>query len=203
MTGRFINADDTSILQMTQGELLGGNLYAYCFNSTVMYIDSYGYVPMFNTRMADRGFTRYKPYGGVYTRASLRERYYLFTWKYVYVSHKQIVDVLMKKYGDKLKGEAIDLMKGLTSFIVSKILKTISLRLVSLSLLGQIAGAYSVFKAVFDLNDAYIEYNAFRSALLNKTGVVYATLSITGGRYCGGPVTQVYEWITYPYIDCY
>ena len=44
MTGRFINADDTSILQMTQGELLGGNLYAYCGNNGVMNVDPDGYV---------------------------------------------------------------------------------------------------------------------------------------------------------------
>ena len=43
MTGRFINADDTSILQMTQGELLGGNLYAYCGNNGVMNVDLNGH----------------------------------------------------------------------------------------------------------------------------------------------------------------
>ena len=42
MTGRFINADDTSILQMAQGELLGGNLYAYCGNCPVMNVDPSG-----------------------------------------------------------------------------------------------------------------------------------------------------------------
>ncbi|MHB1454802.1 MAG: RHS repeat-associated core domain-containing protein [Saccharofermentanales bacterium] len=41
-TGRFISADDTSILQMTQGELLGGNLYAYCGNCPILYTDPLG-----------------------------------------------------------------------------------------------------------------------------------------------------------------
>ena len=48
MTGRFINADDTSILQMTQGELLGGNLYAYCGNCPVMMTDGNGTCPFIN-----------------------------------------------------------------------------------------------------------------------------------------------------------
>ena len=53
MTGRFINADDTSILQMTQGELLGGNLYAYCGNNGVMNVDPSGLVYIFNVRLSD------------------------------------------------------------------------------------------------------------------------------------------------------
>lgn len=40
---QFINADDTSILQATQGELLGANLFAYCRNNPVMNSDPSGY----------------------------------------------------------------------------------------------------------------------------------------------------------------
>lgn len=47
-TGRFINADDTGILQMTQGELLGGNLYAYCGNCPVNMTDRSGTCPFIN-----------------------------------------------------------------------------------------------------------------------------------------------------------
>lgn len=43
MVGRFINADDTAILQATQEELLGGNLFAYCVNNPVVYSDPSGY----------------------------------------------------------------------------------------------------------------------------------------------------------------
>ncbi len=41
-TGRFINADDTSVLQATQGDLLGANLFAYCGNNPVMNSDPSG-----------------------------------------------------------------------------------------------------------------------------------------------------------------
>lgn len=43
-TGRFINADDTSVLQATQGDLLGANLFAYCYNNPVMLNDPSGYL---------------------------------------------------------------------------------------------------------------------------------------------------------------
>jgi len=42
--GRFINADDTSVLSLTQGELLGANLFAYCNNNPVMNSDPSGYI---------------------------------------------------------------------------------------------------------------------------------------------------------------
>jgi len=41
-TCRMLNADDTEILQETQEELLGANLFAYCGNNPVMYSDSTG-----------------------------------------------------------------------------------------------------------------------------------------------------------------
>lgn len=41
--GRFINADDTAILQATQGQLLSHNLFSYCLNNPVMYSDPSGY----------------------------------------------------------------------------------------------------------------------------------------------------------------
>ncbi len=44
-TGRFINADDTSILQVTQDELTGDNLYVYCGNCPIMKVDLTGYWP--------------------------------------------------------------------------------------------------------------------------------------------------------------
>ncbi len=46
--GRFINADDTSILQATQGQLLSHNLFAYCLNNPVMYSDPSGYASTIN-----------------------------------------------------------------------------------------------------------------------------------------------------------
>ena len=41
-TGRFINADDVSILNTSKDEINGLNLYAYCFNNPVNDIDEYG-----------------------------------------------------------------------------------------------------------------------------------------------------------------
>ena len=38
--GRFINTDDTQIAIATQGNVLGANLFAYCENNPVNYIDS-------------------------------------------------------------------------------------------------------------------------------------------------------------------
>lgn len=43
--GRFINADDTAILEMAKGEVHGANLFTYCNNDPVMYTDAYGYFP--------------------------------------------------------------------------------------------------------------------------------------------------------------
>ena len=40
---RFISLDDTGILEETQGEILGANLYAYCNNNPTMMIDETGY----------------------------------------------------------------------------------------------------------------------------------------------------------------
>ena len=41
--GRFINTDDTRIAIATQGEVLGANLFAYCNNNPVNYVDPVGY----------------------------------------------------------------------------------------------------------------------------------------------------------------
>lgn len=41
--GRFINTDDTQIAIATQGEVLGANLFAYCNNEPVMFVDYDGY----------------------------------------------------------------------------------------------------------------------------------------------------------------
>jgi RHS repeat-associated protein len=41
-TGRFINADDPSVLDLTSGDINGFNLYAYCGNNPVMRIDETG-----------------------------------------------------------------------------------------------------------------------------------------------------------------
>lgn len=40
--GRFINADDTAILNLSQNYALGANLFAYCYNNPVTGIDSTG-----------------------------------------------------------------------------------------------------------------------------------------------------------------
>ena len=41
--GRFLNADDTGIFEITQVEIFGGNLFAYCTNNSVMSINPNGY----------------------------------------------------------------------------------------------------------------------------------------------------------------
>lgn len=41
--GRFINTDDTQIAVETLGEILGVNLFAYCNNNSVNYVDPSGY----------------------------------------------------------------------------------------------------------------------------------------------------------------
>ena len=49
--GRFLNVDDTNILLATQGEALGANLFAYCNNDPVNYIDTTGQLPQFIKRV--------------------------------------------------------------------------------------------------------------------------------------------------------
>jgi RHS repeat-associated protein len=44
--GRFINADEPSMLYETGGISGGANLYAYCLNNPIMYTDSTGYGPI-------------------------------------------------------------------------------------------------------------------------------------------------------------
>lgn len=41
--GRFINADDTAMLELTKGEILGANLFAYCNNDPINHVDPSGY----------------------------------------------------------------------------------------------------------------------------------------------------------------
>ena len=40
--GRFLNADDTDILEVTKGTIHGANLFAYCNNNPVMNVDYCG-----------------------------------------------------------------------------------------------------------------------------------------------------------------
>lgn len=42
--GRFINADDTSLLEMTKGKVHGANLFAYCNNDPINHIDPNGFL---------------------------------------------------------------------------------------------------------------------------------------------------------------
>jgi len=44
-TGRFINADDPTMLFETAGIVGGANLYSYCLNNPVMYTDPSGHFP--------------------------------------------------------------------------------------------------------------------------------------------------------------
>jgi RHS repeat-associated protein len=44
--GRFISADEAMVLQLTGDQLLGVNLFAYCGNNPVMFVDSTGYGPV-------------------------------------------------------------------------------------------------------------------------------------------------------------
>jgi RHS repeat-associated protein len=46
VTGRFLNADDPIVLSLSQGNLLGTNLFAYCDNNPVMFSDSSGKIPV-------------------------------------------------------------------------------------------------------------------------------------------------------------
>ena len=45
--GRFVNADDTTVVQLAQGELLEANLFAYCVNNPINMIDEDGFKAIF------------------------------------------------------------------------------------------------------------------------------------------------------------
>ena len=49
---RWINADDTGVLQEDQDNILQYNLYAYCFNNPVNMVDDDGYLPKWITKVA-------------------------------------------------------------------------------------------------------------------------------------------------------
>ena len=49
---RWINADDTEIMQEDQDNMLQYNLYAYCFNNPVNMVDDDGYLPKWVTKIA-------------------------------------------------------------------------------------------------------------------------------------------------------
>lgn len=95
MVGRFINADDTAILQATQDELLGGNLFAYCGNCPVMYSDPSGHISWFivpiiivgilllNGCTAKQVSTIYKVYA---------EYQYIFAIYYIYKTQKDLLN---------------------------------------------------------------------------------------------------------------
>ncbi len=44
--GRFLNADTTEILERTKGTVLGANIFAYCNNNPVMYVDYTGEISL-------------------------------------------------------------------------------------------------------------------------------------------------------------
>ena len=90
--GRFINTDDSQIAIVTQGNVLGSNLFAYCENNPINYIDPYG----FSSTQANvdiktilKKFTSYLTSGKAFKDCSIkRESYDIYTGTVKYYKTK-------------------------------------------------------------------------------------------------------------------
>lgn len=102
--GRFINTDDTQIAIATMGTVLGANLFAYCENNSVNYVDPYGYS---STRISSsiknilKGFVSYLTKGkSVKSYGTITESCGIYTTDVKYYKSKKNVNKFSVMFGN-------------------------------------------------------------------------------------------------------
>lgn len=119
-----------------------------------------------------------------------------------YVPYSEIANKAIQKAQDLNTGNIIGAIKTAVTGGGSRAVKRYGAKILCKAVLVEVGGIIAIFelcKTVYDYGESCYELDLYNRAINNKTGVVYYTVTITGGRGDGTSSTMG-EWTTYPYI---